>query len=93
MRQVTRDEPGLRRIRRGSGFEYRTATGAHIVDDIERSRIRSLAIPPAWNDVWICCERSSYIDPRVFEKFDRGLTVDISGRSIEAQLPAFFAAD
>ena len=46
-------EPGIRRRRRGKGFEYLAAEGK--VDDPEvLERIRELAIPPAWEDVWIC---------------------------------------
>lgn len=40
-------------MRRGRGFEYRDADGHRIGDEIELSRIRGLAIPPAWTDVWI----------------------------------------
>ena len=46
--------PGLRRRRRGKGFEYLDADGAR-VDDLEiLQRIKDLGIPPAWTDVWIC---------------------------------------
>lgn len=49
---VTDEVPGIRRIRRGGGFAYRTPDG-HPVSATELARIRSLAIPPAWRDVWI----------------------------------------
>src|SRR3954463_10292110 len=45
--------PGYRRRRAGRGFAYYDADGALIKDD-RLDRIRSLAIPPAWRDVWIC---------------------------------------
>jgi DNA topoisomerase IB len=45
--------PGYRRRRAGRGFAYYDADGALIRDD-RLDRIRGLAIPPAWRDVWIC---------------------------------------
>jgi DNA topoisomerase I len=46
--------PGIRRCRRGQGFAYRTSSGAWLKDAQEIQRIRRLAIPPAYRDVWIC---------------------------------------
>jgi len=46
--------PGLRRRRRGRGFEYLDAYGARVDDPESLERIRALAIPPAWTEVWIC---------------------------------------
>jgi DNA topoisomerase IB len=46
--------PGYRRRRAGRGFAYVDADGALIKDDDLLDRIRGLAIPPAWSDVWIC---------------------------------------
>ena len=44
---------GWTRQRRGKGFSYADADGAALpAEDVER--IKSLAIPPAWTDVWIC---------------------------------------
>ncbi|WP_295010918.1 DNA topoisomerase IB [uncultured Microbacterium sp.] len=54
LRIVSGQDEGLRRIRRGRGFEYRTADGVRITDETDLARIRALAIPPAWRDVWIC---------------------------------------
>jgi DNA topoisomerase IB len=45
--------PGYRRRRAGKGFAYHDSDGALIKDD-RLDRIRGLAIPPAWRDVWIC---------------------------------------
>lgn len=46
--------PGIRRCRRGHGFAYRTSGGEWLRDPQEIQRIRRLAIPPAYRDVWIC---------------------------------------
>lgn len=51
---VNAQMPGLHRVRRGSTFRYRDARGQWIRDADEISRIRHLAIPPAYTDVWIC---------------------------------------
>jgi DNA topoisomerase-1 len=47
------DEPGIRRRRRGKGFMYVAPDGATVRDPATLQRIRKLAIPPAWTDVWI----------------------------------------
>jgi DNA topoisomerase-1 len=46
--------PGLTRVRRGRGFQYIDSTGRTIEDAETIARIRSLVIPPAWTQVWIC---------------------------------------
>ncbi len=47
--------PGIRRIRRGRGFAYLDDTTGEAIDDPDTlERIRSLVIPPAWREVWIC---------------------------------------
>jgi DNA topoisomerase IB len=51
---VTDAQPGIRRWRRGKGFGYRGADGKALTDRDELQRIRALAIPPAYADVWIC---------------------------------------
>jgi DNA topoisomerase-1 len=50
---TTDDEPGIRRVRKGKGFGYVDPDGKPIQDPAVLDRIRSLAIPPAWDDVWI----------------------------------------
>src|SRR4051812_34615861 len=47
-------KPGIRRLRRGSSFYYVGPHGKLIRDEQELRRIRSLVIPPAWTDVWVC---------------------------------------
>ena len=46
--------PGWRRLRRGKGFVFLDESGGRIADPEELERLRELAIPPAWQDVWIC---------------------------------------
>ncbi|HSF38272.1 MAG TPA: DNA topoisomerase IB [Thermoanaerobaculia bacterium] len=55
LRYVTDDIPGIRRRRCGpKGFCYVDPQGKTVKDPKELERIRKLAIPPAWTDVWIC---------------------------------------
>jgi DNA topoisomerase I len=54
LRRVDCSGPGIARRRRGRGFEYLDEEGRRIEDPEVLARIRELAIPPAWNDVWIC---------------------------------------
>jgi len=51
---VNPEMPGLRRVRQGKAFRYKDAQGGWLRDADEISRIRSLAIPPAYEEVWIC---------------------------------------
>ncbi|HEU4459110.1 MAG TPA: DNA topoisomerase IB [Methylibium sp.] len=46
--------PGLRRVRKGRGFAYLDPQGRALRDRAEIDRIRKLAIPPAYTQVWIC---------------------------------------
>lgn len=46
-------EPGIRRLRAGRGFWYRMPDGSRVTSPDTLGRIRALAIPPAWTDVWI----------------------------------------
>ena len=50
---VNDDRPGIRRLRKGEGFVYRGVDGRLIRKADELKRIRSLAIPPAYEEVWI----------------------------------------
>lgn len=51
---VSDDRPGIRRVRAGKGFRYVDIDGRAVRDPEVLARIRSLAIPPAWTEVWIC---------------------------------------
>src|SRR5579875_1812603 len=48
--------PGLTRVRRGRGFSYVDQDGRPVRDPDEILRIKELAIPPAWREVWICVD-------------------------------------
>jgi DNA topoisomerase-1 len=54
LRYVSVDQSGIHRRRAGKGFRYRRTSGAAVSDPAVLARIRKLAIPPAWTDVWIC---------------------------------------
>jgi DNA topoisomerase I len=54
LRYVSPREPGLRRVRNGRGFRYLRPDGAPVRDEATLQRIRKLAIPPAYEEVWIC---------------------------------------
>ena len=54
LRYVNNDRPGITRRKSGAQFVYRDLDGKIIRDGTELARIKALAIPPAWRDVWIC---------------------------------------
>ncbi|MBV9736421.1 MAG: DNA topoisomerase IB [Acidisphaera sp.] len=54
LRYVTDRSPGYRRVREGDGFAYLDTDGEPVADEETLARIRKLAIPPAYTDVWIC---------------------------------------
>jgi len=58
---VTDDGPGIRRRRRGTGFSYVGPDGERVGDAAVLARIRALAIPPAWEDVWIAADPLAHI--------------------------------
>jgi DNA topoisomerase I len=58
---VSDEQPGIRRKRSGTGFTFVHPNGTRLADANARRRIRSLAIPPAWTDVWICPHADGHI--------------------------------
>jgi DNA topoisomerase I len=54
LKRVDCSQPGITRRRRGRGFEYIEAGGERVESEEVLGRIRELAIPPAWTEVWIC---------------------------------------
>lgn len=61
VREVDCNGPGIRRLGAGRGFTYRDDGGTRIADREVLDRIRALAIPPAWTDVWICSDPQGHI--------------------------------
>jgi DNA topoisomerase-1 len=58
---VTDGVAGITRRRAGKGWTFYRPNGTRITDAEERRRISSLAIPPAWTDVWICADPRGHI--------------------------------
>jgi DNA topoisomerase IB len=63
--------PGIARRRCGRGFSYRWWNGQKVADDDTLGRIRKLAVPPAWTDVWICPWPNGHI---------QAIGTDVAGR-------------
>jgi DNA topoisomerase I len=61
LRYVSDAKPGFTRKRRGKSFQYFDADGKPIRDKDEIARIKSLVIPPAWTDVWICPRANGHL--------------------------------
>jgi DNA topoisomerase-1 len=61
LRYVSDTAPGVRRLARGDSFRYVDAQGRPVRDRATLARIRSLAIPPAYTDVWICPDPRGHI--------------------------------
>lgn len=61
LRRVRSDDPGWSRRPQGRGVIYLDTDGRRITDPVAVSRCRDLAIPPAWQDVWICPAENGHI--------------------------------
>ncbi len=61
LKRVDCSSPGIHRRKSGKGFTYLDQNGNKIVDETVLTRIRTLAIPPAWSDVWICVHPMGHI--------------------------------
>ena len=61
LRYVTDQMPGIHRQRRGKSFVYIDEDGHRVKDADTLARIRSLVIPPAWEDVWICAHGRGHL--------------------------------
>jgi DNA topoisomerase I len=58
---VSDEDRGLSRERHGDGFRYLKPNGEPVTDEATLDRIRRLAIPPAWTDVWICTKANGHL--------------------------------
>jgi DNA topoisomerase I len=61
LRYMTDAKPGITRRRRGKSFQYFDSDGKAIRNKEEIARIKSLVIPPAWTDVWICPRANGHL--------------------------------
>jgi DNA topoisomerase-1 len=61
LRYVNDDSPGIRRLKSGRSFRYVDPDGRAVRDPETLARIKALAIPPAWTDVWICPRADGHI--------------------------------
>ncbi|WP_395447905.1 DNA topoisomerase IB [Aminobacter sp. UC22_36] len=61
LRYVNDGEAGFSRHRSGKGFRYKNASGQWLTEAAVIHRIDTLAIPPAWTDVWICRDAKGHI--------------------------------
>jgi DNA topoisomerase-1 len=63
--------PGIKRVRRGRGFSFSDCDGTAIEDEETLERIRQLAIPPAWKEVWICPHPFGHIQATGYDEAGR----------------------
>ena len=61
LRYVSDQQPGIRRVVAEGSFSYRNPDGTPVRDEAQLARIRSLAIPPAYTEVWICARADGHI--------------------------------
>ena len=61
LRYVNPDDRGITRTRSGRAFSYHGPTGKRIVNPATLGRIKRLAVPPAWTEVWICPRDDGHI--------------------------------
>ena len=61
LRYVTDRMPGITRRRAGKEFSYRDPDGRAVTAHETLARLRALAIPPAWTEVWICADPRGHL--------------------------------
>jgi len=61
LRYVSDCKSGIKRLKSGKGFKYVESNGQVVNDEATSDRIRSLVIPPAWTDVWICSSSNGHL--------------------------------
>src|SRR5437763_7491058 len=80
LRRVTCNDPGFSRRKAGRGFTYLDVDGARLTDADVVARLRGLAIPPAWTDVWICRDSLGHL---------QAVGTDVAGRRQYLYHPAW----
>ena len=71
LRYVHDDVPGFSRRKAGKGFSYKDLNGVTIKDSATIERIKALAVPPAYTDVWICPDPDGHIQATGFDERGR----------------------
>jgi DNA topoisomerase I len=61
LRYVRDDSPGIRRKKAGRGFAYLLPSGARLANPHVLCRLKALAVPPAWTDVWLCPSADGHV--------------------------------
>lgn len=67
---ISGNQPGIERIKEGDSFIY-FYKGERITDEKTLNRIKSLVIPPAWENVWICPKENGHIQATGIDKLNR----------------------
>lgn len=67
LRYTSDSAPGIRRVRAGHGFRYVDADGKRVRNPEILGRIKSLVIPPAWTNVWICPHPTGHLQATGFD--------------------------
>lgn len=67
LKYVSDETPGIRRKKAGTGFTYVGANGKPVRDEQTLRRIKSLVIPPAWTEVWICPNADGHLQATGFD--------------------------
>ena len=83
LRYVTDGVAGIRRWRAGKGWVFRAPDGTPVTNPRQRQRIKALAIPPAWTDVWISPDPDGHV---------QATARDARGRKQYRYHPAYRAA-
>lgn len=68
---VDPNTPGYSRVKRGKGFSYHQSGGKIIADKATLDRLKSLGIPPNWQEVWICPDSSGHLQATGYDRQQR----------------------
>jgi DNA topoisomerase I len=71
LRRSDCSKAGIHRRKRGRGFSFEDSQGVRITDEETLERIRALAIPPAWKEVWICLDPVGHIQATGYDEAGR----------------------
>lgn len=70
LRYVDEDTPGITRVGRGRGFSFHAPDGV-LLQGADRQRCVALAVPPAWQEVWICPDADGHLQARGLDEAQR----------------------